>query len=448
MYTIKYNIRRRLKMYFKTTPHISVLPSSSETSLVHIRVSGKADRPTDVKLRPQINIATALDKSGSMNGEPLAKAKEAEKFLVKNLTDKDTFTLISFDDTSCIEYPIGYVNSKEKINQIIDKIQIGGCTNIGDALLDCFSQLSSLSTKEVNSINRVLLLSDGQVNSGLRGKTLLDRIAKEVKTRGFTLSTFGLGTSYDKVLLSELAEVGNGSFYHIVNSDDIPKYYAEEFGDILDIALMKAKLSVKTSDGIKINKIYGYDMNSGKWDIGAFYSDETRDLLLEIEIPQNISNPNISVCLVAESPMGGVLEQIDTISFMYGTDDESKASESLEICKFADEITQAFKIQEANKLRDAGDFEGAKTVFYSPMHTHNAWNIYRDAGIIEEKDYLFNSGWQNATAALYECNSFDEARMTGAANNEFVGAMSYSVGAATLSGRKAKTASRRAEIKI
>ena len=63
--------------------------------------------------RPPIIVALVLDKSGSMSGEPLARAREAALRFVSFLTAQDRLSVVAFDDEVRLLYGPGPGNAPE-----------------------------------------------------------------------------------------------------------------------------------------------------------------------------------------------------------------------------------------------------------------------------------------------------------------------------------------------
>ncbi len=90
------------------------------------------------KILPK-DIVFVLDTSGSMAGKKIEQAKNALKFIVNNLNEKDRFDIITFNtEIKKFEDRLVQVNSENRENALnfIDKIDAAGGTNIDDALLD------------------------------------------------------------------------------------------------------------------------------------------------------------------------------------------------------------------------------------------------------------------------------------------------------------------------
>ena len=81
---------------------------------------------------------------------------------------------------------------------------------------------------QAQSLNRVLLLSDGEANQGERRPKVIAQHVKGLTARGVGTSTMGLGHSYDEDLLRGMAEAGDGNYEHIENEEALPGYFEAE----------------------------------------------------------------------------------------------------------------------------------------------------------------------------------------------------------------------------
>jgi secreted protein with Ig-like and vWFA domain len=64
-------------------------------------------------------------------------------------------------------------------------------------------------------VSRVLLLSDGLANHGETYPNALAQRARDLRAKGITTSTFGLGADFDERPMSRLSTEGGGFFYFI-----------------------------------------------------------------------------------------------------------------------------------------------------------------------------------------------------------------------------------------
>lgn len=156
-------------------------------------------------------LEIVLDRSGSMAGPKLAKAKAAAKLLVDQAVLGETsIGLTVFDHTVTDLLPIVDLDSvdvREKIKAVIDEVVTAGTTAIGDAAAVALKKLRE--RKDDAETRVVFLLTDGQNNAGREPETV---VADFTESR-VPLFTFGFGTDVDEKSLSAIAEATGGRYY-------------------------------------------------------------------------------------------------------------------------------------------------------------------------------------------------------------------------------------------
>jgi len=94
--------------------------------VVKIDLNAIADRQKH--RRTPLNLAVVLDKSGSMTGAKLEKAKQAATQLVDRLAPSDVFSLVIYSDEARVLVPAQKVEDKESLKEKIESIEAGGST--------------------------------------------------------------------------------------------------------------------------------------------------------------------------------------------------------------------------------------------------------------------------------------------------------------------------------
>ena len=116
--------------------------------------------------KKSLNISIVLDKSGSMSGRPLSEAKRAAIMMVNKMRASDQISVVAYDDRANVIVPSTRCVNKQDIIQAIQNIYAGNLTNLHGGWIMGAEQVAL--HKSAESINRVLLLSDGNANVGLR----------------------------------------------------------------------------------------------------------------------------------------------------------------------------------------------------------------------------------------------------------------------------------------
>ena len=186
---------------------------SSNNKMMLVKIFGETSIPS------RQNIVILLDTSGSMSGRE--KNTQAAIFaIISKLNDGDKVSLITYssDDHIIID---DMEFTKDKMNTIIEKvlaIKIDGCTYGSKGMDSAYSLIES--NKISDGINRVILITDGDLNFGVTGASNLSEFISDKKETGAYISVIGTGTfNLNDESLEAIAKNGNGN-YCVVNSID------------------------------------------------------------------------------------------------------------------------------------------------------------------------------------------------------------------------------------
>ena len=128
-----------------------VLRGSPQEVVVKIDLSAIAGRKQ--ASRTPLNLAVVLDKSGSMAGPKLEKAKQAALQLVDRLGAKDFFSMIIYSDRAEVLVPAQHVTDKEALKERIESIRADGSTALFAGVRLGADQLQEyFSSKRINRV--------------------------------------------------------------------------------------------------------------------------------------------------------------------------------------------------------------------------------------------------------------------------------------------------------
>jgi Ca-activated chloride channel family protein len=173
----------------------------ADTLLRLVELWQKSKKATDAIL--------VFDKSGSMNGRPLAEAKVGAKAFLRTLHDEDQISLLTF--SSRLETRVGpwrLGDKRAELEQLIDGITAGGGTALYDAIAEAYAGARAQAAKEPGRIHAVVVMTDGKdENSRLEIRGLTSRLTDD----SVKVFTIGYGSGADDQVLGSIAEAARGS---------------------------------------------------------------------------------------------------------------------------------------------------------------------------------------------------------------------------------------------
>jgi len=170
------------------------------------------------KEKPSLAMVLVIDKSGSMQGAPIALARQAAKAAAELLSMRDLIGVIGFDGAPHLVSELRSAADVDAIQSAIDSLQAGGGTNMYPAMVEARDMLEAAPAK----IRHMIVLSDGHTQQADHHS-----LAQEAADAGITVSTVALGGA-DKQLLSTIAEIGRGRYYETDDPSNVPQIFTKE----------------------------------------------------------------------------------------------------------------------------------------------------------------------------------------------------------------------------
>ena len=116
------------------------------------------------KQRAPVNLAIVLDRSGSMKGEKIQRAREAAADAVRQLGPDDIVSIVTYNEVVNVLVPATKLTDVEQMVAKIRDIKVGGNTALFAGVSKGVAEVRKFLDKD--HINRVILLSDGLANVG------------------------------------------------------------------------------------------------------------------------------------------------------------------------------------------------------------------------------------------------------------------------------------------
>jgi len=262
-----------------------VLPAGqNETAIIKIALE-VPELPRESS-RPPVNLTLVLDRSGSMSGSKIAKAREAAISALRLLGPQDIFSLVIYDHNVHTLIPPQSAANRAWIETQIMRISAGGRTALFSAVSQGAAEIRKNLGKEY--VQRIILLSDGLANVGPSTPDDLGRLGAALLKEGISVTTIGIGTDFNEDLMIQLAGRSDGNHYFVEASVDLPRIFSTELGDVLNVAARRITINLETLDGVRPLRIIGregrVDGNRVEIHLNQLYGGQEKYALIEVAV--------------------------------------------------------------------------------------------------------------------------------------------------------------------
>lgn len=238
--------------------------------------------------RAPLNIALVIDRSGSMAGDKIAQARQAAARLVDTLGPKDRLSIVTYSsdvDVMVTSLPVTDAN-KATFHKAISGLTPDGFTFLSGGF-DKGCDLVSNTIQE-GSVNRVILMSDGQANRGVTNIPSLERKAEACLNKGVSLTTIGLGLDYNEALMAQMARAGAGNYHFVEDERSMARVFETEAKGLTTTVAKKTNLVIDLAPGVEMLKLHGYKYrakgNRVTVPLAEFVSRQRKEILVRLSV--------------------------------------------------------------------------------------------------------------------------------------------------------------------
>jgi Ca-activated chloride channel family protein len=312
-----------------------------------------------------LNLGILLDTSGSMQGEKLARTKEACVLLLEQLRPQDRAAVCVFSSGSTAIAPSQLFdeNAKRKAIGSISKLQSSGATELLEGLNRVYAEVGPHRSSEVTTF--VIVLSDGEPTDS-QGyfetdmTKFLDRVGQEFSQNGVSVSTIGLGSAadYDASFLRDLADKGSGKFLMAVQPQELADAFQDEFGRIQSTVIADVTIEVNRLNGtvrrfwrvVPDKKLFDpprVTNGSFRVPVGSMQLDQPQAYLVDIVTspPSENVGRGLLCQVVAEAIVTGTPQREEAnVLISYSDSDVELAQRNGEVLRLIEEAND-FKLQ-------------------------------------------------------------------------------------------------------
>jgi TolB-like protein len=236
-----------------------------------------------------MNLAFVIDHSGSMaDREKLDWVQDAFDIFIEKVRPRDYVSLVVFNDKAQVLFPATRMSSREvreRFRQTVHSITPVGSTNIRSGLeLGCLEVMKNLNSEYTN---RVMFLSDGCDTCGNSHGEILN-VAERFCEQGVSVSTIGVGESFDLALMVDMGKVGGGSSRFISNREEMEKTFGSELDRMVVAVARDVEMTLEFLVDVDVLDTWGYENrrsgNTIRYFLSALHHGDYETILTQVRI--------------------------------------------------------------------------------------------------------------------------------------------------------------------
>jgi Ca-activated chloride channel family protein len=349
--------------------HASISKSSRGETYLFAQVTASDDKVAPATATP-MNLAVVIDRSGSMKGERIANAMNGAVAALERMRDGDTITVVSFDTSASVVVPPTRVSagSRPSVEAAIRSIRLGGDTCISCGLEEGMRQLTQArGLGDADRIERMVLLSDGATNAGVRDLPGIRAMAGRMRGRGVTISTIGVDVDFDEKIMAAIATEANGHHYFVANASGLPSVFGQEFDDLLASVAKETELTIELAPGVEVAEVFdrSFRREGNKLIVpfGTFSAKQEKTVLVKLRVPtdrdgdESVADVKLAFRDLVKKTDGAINGALELAIKGDGTEQKDLdpfVAARLERSRTAQTLT------EANKLFESGQVDQAR----------------------------------------------------------------------------------------
>jgi len=208
-----------------------------------------------------LNIALVLDVSGSMYEEDgtgisrLNRIQEASLNAIGQLKPDDNISIIAFAHNAMVLLPPTKVSEKEKIEDVIRRIDMfdvdPGGTAMDEGIGLALGELAKSATP--GQLSQVVVLTDGETS----GETRCRALAGEAAQKKMHITFMGIGTDWKANLIKDLSKLSEGKWYYIDTNkkEEADRIFGEEFQSLAAAGFKDVEMHLRLMKDIKLKRV-------------------------------------------------------------------------------------------------------------------------------------------------------------------------------------------------
>lgn len=234
-----------------------------------------------------VNLSIVIDRSRSMEGRRLENALAAARGMIRRLRDGDTVSVVTYNTETTVVIPATVLDSRSREDLLFS---LRGVEAQGHTCISCGIEMGLATMGTRPGVSRMLLLSDGEANAGIRDVPGFQRLAEQARSRDVAISSIGVDVDYNERVMFAVAQSSNGRHYFVEDEAGLPRIFDEELDSLVRTVANRAEVELDLAPGVQLLEVmdrsFTRDGNRIFVPFGAFAQGDNKTLLVRLRVPR------------------------------------------------------------------------------------------------------------------------------------------------------------------
>ncbi|MGY4396719.1 Ca-activated chloride channel family protein [Sphingomonas sp. UYAg733] len=233
----------------------ATLPGRNDRMFVGLGFASNIDEKS--WRRAPLDLIAVVDKSGSMDGAPLALVRASLRQIVDQMREGDRLGIVLYGDTAAVYLvPTDYAGNRAMLMKAIDDISSEGSTAMEDGLKVGYATAFA-EAPAFRGNTRMMLFTDEQPNVGRVDADGFMTVAEAASRRGIGLTTIGVGVQFDASLATKVSSVRGGNLFFIADDKDVKLTFEKQLDTMVSELAHDLTITMRPAPGYRISGVFG-----------------------------------------------------------------------------------------------------------------------------------------------------------------------------------------------
>ena len=264
--------------------HPTLAASRSAETFLHLDLTAAGeDLPATAA---PLNLAIVLDRSKSMEGRRMDNAMAAARGMIGRLRTGDTVSVLAYNTRSEVLVPPTTIDERTRTNVLLG---LRGIEARGNTCISCgVEDAMALLGRRTGAVNKLLLLSDGEANAGIRDADGFRQLAERARGMNATVSSVGVDVDYNEQLLLAVAQASNGRHYFVESPGSLARIFDDELRSLLETVASQAEVEIALAPGVQMTELFDRefvrDRGRIRVPLGTFARGDNKSVLMRLRV--------------------------------------------------------------------------------------------------------------------------------------------------------------------